>query len=113
MICLTLPIGWRRGAGRELRQQIGQPRQIVVAEMGAARPDRDRGIVCLDVGPLHRQTGELARVVTEVDAILAPRLAAIDQSKCTPMQRMEGVRDAKGLWLTGPERCNPIRSWSA
>lgn len=65
--------------------------------MGAARANYDRRIVGLDIGPMHRQTRELARVVVEVDTVLAPRLPAIDQLKRTPMQRMEGMRDAKGL----------------
>lgn len=108
---------WRlRGRG-ESRQQIGEPTEIVVAEMGAARPDHDRGIIWLDVGPAHRQAGELARVLVEVDAILTPRLPALDQSKRTPTQRMEGMGDAKGLRLTTRWRCNrrltPIRSSSA
>jgi len=31
-----------------------------------------------DIGPLERKPGELPRVVVEIDAVLAPRLAAID-----------------------------------
>ena len=65
--------------------------------MGAARANYDRGIVGLDVVPKHRQARELARVVVEVDAVLAPRLPAIDQTKRPPLQRMERMRDAKGL----------------
>jgi hypothetical protein len=84
-------------ARRESRQEIGKPTEIVVAEMRPARADHHRGVVWLDVGPVHRQAGELARVVVEVDAVLAPRLSTIDQAKRTPMQRVEGMRDAKGL----------------
>jgi hypothetical protein len=65
--------------------------------MGAARSDHDCGIVGLNVGPMHRQAGQLAQVVVEVDAVLAPRLPAIDQTKRTSMERVEGMRDAKGL----------------
>ena len=82
------------------RQEVGESTEILVAEMGATRPNCDRRIVWLDVGPVHRQAGKPARVVVEVDAILAPRLPAIDQSKCPPRQRMEGMGDAKGLCLT-------------
>ena len=74
--------------------------------MGPAGPHHDRGIDGLDVGPVHRQAGELARVVVEVDAILAPRLPTIDHAKRPPMQRMERVGDAKGLRLTDYWRCN-------
>jgi hypothetical protein len=35
-------------------------------------------IVGLDVGPMHRQAGQLPQVVVEVDAVLATRLTAID-----------------------------------
>ena len=99
---------WWLTARRESRQEIGQPTEIVVAEMRQARAGHHRGIVWLDVGPVHRQAGELARVVVEVDAVLAPRLPAIDQTKRTSMEWVEGMRDAKDLWLTGPEWCNRL-----
>ncbi len=46
--------------------------------MGAARADHYRRIVAHGIGPLERKPGELSRVVVEVDAVLAPRLTAID-----------------------------------
>jgi hypothetical protein len=46
--------------------------------MGPARADHHRQIVRRDIGPLARQSSELSRVVMEVDAVLAPRLPAID-----------------------------------
>ena len=46
--------------------------------MGPARADHDRRINGHDIGPLERQAGELPRVIVEVDAVLAPRLTAID-----------------------------------
>ena len=76
--------------------------------MGAAHADDDSGIVGLNVGPLHRQASELARLVVEVDAVLAPRLPAIDQTKRTSMQWMEGVRDPKGLCDIARRRCNRL-----
>ena len=76
--------GGRLRMGGQSRQEIGEPTEIVIAEMGAARPNRHRRVVWLDVGPAHRQTGQLARAVVEVNAILAPRLPAIDQLKRTP-----------------------------
>jgi hypothetical protein len=79
VIYLTLPIGaGARGRGVQTRQQIGQPTQVVVPEMGPARADHHRRIVGNDIGPLERKSGELSRVVMEVDAVLAPRLTAID-----------------------------------
>ena len=95
----------RRG---ESRQEIGKPTQIVVAEMGPARADYDRGILWLDVGPVPRQVRELARGVVEVDPVLAPRLPAIDQTKGTSMERMEGMRDPKDLCSIAPRRCNRL-----
>jgi len=38
----------------ETRQQIGEPTEVVVPEMGSARADHDRRIVRRDVGPLAR-----------------------------------------------------------
>ena len=76
--------------------------------MRAARADHDGGIVWRDVGPLHRQARELARVVVEVDAVLAPRLPAIDQTKRPPLQRMEGMGDPKGLGGIARKRCNRL-----
>jgi hypothetical protein len=46
--------------------------------MGSARADHHRWIVRSDIGPLARKSGELPQVVMEVDAVLAPRLPAID-----------------------------------
>jgi hypothetical protein len=46
--------------------------------MGPARADPDGQIVGNDIGPLERKPGELSRLVVEVDAVLAPRLTAID-----------------------------------
>ena len=69
----------------ESRQKIGKPTQVFVAEMGPARADDDRRIRWLDIGPAPRHVGELARVVGEVDPVLAPRLPAIDQTKGTSM----------------------------
>jgi len=46
--------------------------------MGSARADHHRRIVGHDISPLERKPGEASRVVVEVDAVLAPRLTAID-----------------------------------
>jgi len=46
--------------------------------MGAARAGHRRRIVGHDIGPLERKPGKLSSVVVEVDALLAPRLTAID-----------------------------------
>ena len=103
-------VGFRRFRRGESRQEIGKSTQIVVAEMGAARSDHDGGLLRLNVGPLHRQASELARVVVEVHAVFAPRLPAIDQTKRTPLQRMERMRDPKGLCRIARRRCNrPFR----
>jgi len=64
--------------GGQTPQQIGEPTEVVIAEMGSARADHHRRIVRRDIGPLARKAGELSRVVMEVDAVLAPRLPAID-----------------------------------
>jgi hypothetical protein len=90
----------------QARQEIDQATQIVIAKMGAARADNDRGIVGRNVGPLHRQARELACVVVEVDPVLAPRLPAIDQTKRSPMQWMERMRDTKRLCGIARRRCN-------
>jgi hypothetical protein len=46
--------------------------------MSSARADHHRQIIRTNVGPLERKPSELARVVVEVDAVLTPRLPAID-----------------------------------
>jgi hypothetical protein len=74
--------------------------------MRAARADHHGGIVGSNVGPLHGQTRKLARVVVEVDAVLASRLSTIDQPKRTSMERMEGMRDPKGLRGIDRRRCS-------
>jgi hypothetical protein len=67
-----------RGLDLQTRQEIGEPTEVVVAEMGSARAEHHRRIVRRDIGPLARKSGELSRIVVEVDAFLAPRLPAID-----------------------------------
>jgi hypothetical protein len=89
-------------------QQIGQPTQIAIPEMGAAPADDEGGIVRLDVRPRRRHASELARVVVEVDAMLAPRLPAIDQPKRTSMQRMKRMCDSEGLRRITRMRCNRL-----
>ena len=74
--------------------------------MGPARADHHRRIVRNDIGPLERQPGQLARGVVEVDAVLAPRLTAIDQLKRPATQRMKGMGYLEGLRLTVRWRCN-------
>ena len=73
--------------------------------MGSARAHHYRQIIRKNIGPLERKPGELTRVV-EVDAVLAPRLAAIDQLKRQASERMEGMGNAEGLCLTARWRCN-------
>jgi hypothetical protein len=76
---LTLAIGAvARRCGVHTGQQIGEPTEVVVAEMGSARADHHGWILRRNIGPLARQSGELARVVVEVDAVLAPRLPPIN-----------------------------------
>ena len=84
----------------ESRQQIGEATEIVVPERGAPCSKYRGGISGDDIGPPQRQPGELPGIVVEIDAILTPRLPAVDPSEDTPMQRMEGMGDAKGLCLT-------------
>jgi hypothetical protein len=67
-----------RKSGGQTRHQIDEPTEVVVAEMGSARPEHDRRIIRRDIGPLARKPSELSRVVVEVDAVFAPRLPAID-----------------------------------
>jgi hypothetical protein len=118
VICLTLTVSVAaRASGAQPRQQIGEPAEIVVAEIGPARADHHGRIVGNDIGPLARKPGEVPRVVVEVDAVLAPRLPAIDQLKGPATQRMKGMGYSEGLYLTARMRCNrlltPIRSSNA
>ena len=79
VISLTLAGGAAaRRSGVQTRQQIGQPTEVVVAEMGSAPADHLRQIIRTNIGPREWKPGELTRVVVEVDAVLAPRLPAID-----------------------------------
>jgi len=118
MICLTLLSGSSKSVRRrvESRQQISEATEIVVPEIGAPGAKYRGGISGDDIGPPQRQPGELPGIVVEVDAILTPRLPAVDPSEDTPMERMEGMRDAKRLCLITRRWCSrrltPIRSSS-
>jgi hypothetical protein len=69
----------------ESRQQIGEATKIVVPEIGAPCANYRSGISGDDIGPPQRQPGELPGIVVEIDAILTPRLPAVDPSEDTPM----------------------------
>jgi hypothetical protein len=101
----------------ESRQQIGTATEIVVPEIGAPCTNYRGGISGDDIGPPQRQPGKLPGIVVEIDAILTPRLPAVDPSEDTPMQRMKGMRDAERLSLINRRRCNrrrtPMRTPSA
>ena len=74
--------------------------------MGPASSDHHRRIAGDDISPLERDPGELPRVVVEVDAVLAPRLTAVNPLEDTPMEGMEGMRNSKCLSLITRRRCN-------
>ena len=69
----------------ESRQQIGETTEIVVSEMGAPGANDRGGIRGGDIGPPQRQPDKLPGIVVEIDAILTPRLPAVDPSEDTPM----------------------------
>jgi hypothetical protein len=85
--------------------------------MGSARADHRGQIIRENISPLEREPGEVSRVVVKVDAVLAPRLTAIDDLERPATQRMEWVGNTKGLCLTVRGWCNrqltPIRMRSA
>ena len=74
--------------------------------MGPASADDHDGIGGAQIRPLLREPAELSCVVVKEDAILAPRGPALDQLEDAPVQRMERMRDVKGLWRTTRQRCN-------
>jgi hypothetical protein len=93
----------------ESPQQIGEATEIVVPERGAPCANYRGGISEDDIGPPQRQPGKLPGIVVEIDAILTPRLPAVDPSEDTPMQRMKRMRDAERLSLITRRRCNRRR----
>ena len=74
--------------------------------MGSASSDHHRRIAGDDIGPLEREPSELPRVVVKVDAVLAPRLTAVNPLEDTPMEGMEGMCHSKCLSLITRRRCN-------
>ena len=74
--------------------------------MRPARSTHHGRIVGAEIGPLPREPGELPRIIGKEDAVLAPRLTALDQLEDAVTQRMEGMRDSKGLGRTARRRCN-------
>jgi len=73
--------------------------------MGPASADDHDGIGKAQIRPLLREPTELSCVVVKEDAVLAPRRPALEQLEDAPVQRMERMRDAKGLWRTTRQRC--------
>ena len=64
------------------------------------------GIVSDEIGPLPGKPGELPGIIVKEDAVLAPRLTALDSLKSPATQRMERMGDSKGLRRTARQRCN-------
>jgi hypothetical protein len=74
--------------------------------MRPASADEHRRIVSDEIGPLPWEPRQLSRVIVKIDAVFAPRLTTFDELEDAPAQRMEGMRDAKGLRRTARQRCN-------
>jgi hypothetical protein len=89
----------------EPSQEVDEPTEVVVSEMRPAHADVHDRIVRDEVGPLPRQSRQVSSVILEVDAVLTPRLAALDEWEDAAMERMERMRDAKGLRCTARQRC--------
>ena len=67
--------------------------QIVRPEQGSASSYGDERIRRNDVGPLRRDRLEMAKVILEVDPLVAPRLAAREKNESAAMQRVKRVGD--------------------
>jgi hypothetical protein len=74
--------------------------------MRPASADEHGRIVSDEIGPLPREPRQLSCVIVKIDAVLAPRLTTLDELENAPTQRMEGMRDTKGLRRTARRRCN-------
>ncbi len=74
--------------------------------MRPASADEHGRIVSDAIGPLPREPRQLSCVIVKEDAVLAPCLTTFDELEDAPTQRMERMRDAKGLRRTARRRCN-------
>jgi hypothetical protein len=73
--------------------------------MRPASSHRHRRILRDEIGPLPWKPGKLPGIILKEDAVLAPRLTALDQLEGTATQWMEGMGHAKGLRRTARQRC--------
>ena len=64
--------GWKAG------QQIDLRTEVVVPEMRPPGSYHDDGIVSDEIGPLPGKPGESPGIIVKEDAVLAPRLTALD-----------------------------------
>ena len=60
------------------REQIGQPTEVAIPEMCMPGPDYEREIRRTEISPFPREPSEMSGVVVKEDAVLAPRLPALD-----------------------------------
>ena len=70
--------------------------------MRATRRDHHKPIRRCHARPCCGQSSQPARLIVEIDAILSPRAAPIDESELSSVERMERMRYAEALYLIDP-----------
>jgi hypothetical protein len=79
----------------QLPDEGHQRQQLLDPPQGPAGGEHLERVGGLDVRPVGRERAHPAGAVPEVDALLAPAVAAAQQLKALAVQGVEGVRDAK------------------
>ena len=91
--------------GPQAVNQVSQFQQITHAEGRTARRQHHDRIDRTYAGPAGRKRGQATLLIMEVDTVLSPVEPVRHQHKLRAVQRMEGMRDPKGLLPTGPIGC--------
>jgi hypothetical protein len=80
--------------------------EVVDTEVRASGRHPLEGIWRNRVGPGGRQAAYPASVIVKVDALLAPRIAPLDQNELASEEGVEGMRDLKDFLPTDCIMCS-------
>lgn len=92
--------------GKQALQQRNELAQIVQAKMRSPLPSLDDGIKESPIRPLHGDALQLAVILLDIEPIVSPELAVIDELELAPEMWMERMGDPDELSRELNSRCS-------
>jgi len=82
-----------------LRNERRKLQKVTRAKVRAPRRDHHESIRRCYARPRRWNASQPACLIVEIDAVLGPRAAPIDEHELSPVERMERMDDAEALYL--------------